>query len=316
MPLLSGTVSVTRYNVTARPAGPPPLDEVAFREIDPASEVRESVGLLPFEPEADYQVGHDRYAFRLRVDKRRPDPTAVRERVRQLVAVELETTGVPFVGPKKRRALRELAEEEILPDTSPRTSIVECVLDGHVLYVGSTAKNTLGQVLTLLRKVGVSADPKTPWLDRGEPQTESDLVEMREPGASVLGCRFLAGLVGDREITFEPESGSVRLRTPEARVTLVGAILSDLIRYTERGVEVLSGKLTTGEVAFRLDGPTWRISGLKVETGRHDHWWELLDERLEGIAAVFERLDAKYEELDPAAQPAPVYRVEPLAASA
>jgi hypothetical protein len=307
MGLLSGAASVTRFNLPVRPQEID-FEPAAFRAIAPGSEVRESAGFVPVEPGAGYQVGAGRWAFRVRVDRLRADPTTVRERTKQLVAAEMEATGAPFVGPKKRRQLRNLAEEELIVQASPRSKIIECAIDGDVLYVASTAKGQLGQVVTLLRRVGVTAEPKAPWVDRQDADPETDLVDMREPGESVLGCRFLRGLLGDRVLAFEPEAGRVVLQTSQARVTLAGEVLPDLLRYAERGAEVLSAKLTTGEVAFRLDGPSWRVSGLRVDTDRHEHWIGLLDERLEKISAVFDLLDAKYAELDPARRPAPVVR--------
>ncbi len=316
MGLLSGSVSVTRYHVTARPAEID-FDAARFRAIAPGSEVRESIGFVPFEPEADYRAGDARWAFRVRIDRLRPDPTAVAERVRQLVAAEAEATGAPFVGPRRRRQLRQLAEEELIVEARPRARIVEGVLDGDVLWLATTAKTVLGSCATLLRRVGVLIEPKAPWVDRGEAAVESDLVELTEPGQSVLGCRFLGALAGERDLTFEPEAGSVRLRSGGTRVTLTGAVLRDLLAYVERGAEVLAAKLTTGEVTFRLDGRSWRLGGLRVDAARHAHWSERLDERLDGIAAVFDLLDAKYAEIDPARLPAPVRRdVAPAALDA
>lgn len=307
MALMNGSVSVTRFNVPAPPEEID-FDEAAFRAIAPGSEVRESVGFVPYEPEADYAVGVRRWAFRVRVDQLRPDATAVRERVKELVAAEAEATGNPFVGAKKRRKLKNLAEEELIREARPRTRIVECYLDGDVLTVASTAKSQLGRVITLLRRVGVIAEPKAPWIDRGGEDAESMLVELDEPGESVLGCRFLGALVGDPLITFEPVDGRVVLQTRQARVTLVGEVLPDLVRYLERGAEVLRAKLTTGEIAFNLDGPTWRVSSLKVDAEYRDHWAERLAERVDGIAAVYELLAEKYAELDPVSLPAPAVR--------
>lgn len=307
MGLLSGSASVTRFAVTARPPEPD-FEAAAFRAIAPGSEVRESIGFLPFEPGADYRVGHARWAFRLRVDRLRPDPTAVAERLKQLVAAEIEATGAPFVAPGKRKRLKELAEEELIVQSSPRSKIVEGAIDGDVLYLGTTAKNAIGLATGLLRRIGVAVEPKAPWLDREEPAVESETVETREPGESILGCRFLAALAGETDLFFEPIAGSVRLAAGATRVTLADVVLADVLAYLERGAEVLAAKLTTGEITFRLDGASWRIGGLAIDAGRHDHWTELLDARLERIAAVYELLDAKYAALDPASQAAPVRR--------
>ncbi len=295
MGLLSGSVSVTRFNVAPFP-GEPDFEAERFVEIQPGSEVRERVGFVPMEPEAPYEVGQGRFAFRVRIDRLKPDPTAVQERVKQLVRAELEA-GAELVGARKRKELRQLAEEELIVKTTPTSRIVECCLDGKLLYVASTAKDHLGKVITQLRKIGIVAEPKTPWLDRGDPEVESDIVAAYEPGQSVLGCRFLKALMGDRDLMFESEAGYVQLQTAETRVTLSGAVTSDLHRYVKRGAEILAAKLLTGDASFRFDALNFRLSGLRVEIGRHDHWTDLLDERLEKIAAVWDLLETKYRQL-------------------
>src|SRR3954471_3182384 len=151
MGLLSGTVAVTRFNVVVPPEGPD-FERARFWEIEPGSEVRERMGFVPFELDAPYEAALRRYVFRVRVDRIRPDATAVKERLRELVKTEMEATGKTFVGPKKRKELRDLAERELIVRQAPRTRIVECVLDGPLLYVGSTAKSWLGTILTLLRQ--------------------------------------------------------------------------------------------------------------------------------------------------------------------
>lgn len=298
MGLLSGSVSMTRFNVPSRPEELD-FESARFIAIQPGSEVKERVGFIPMEPEAPYQIGNSRFAFRVRIDKLSADPTAVRERLKELIKTELQTTGSSFVGTRKRKMLRELAEEELLVQATPRSKIIEGVLDDRLLYIASTAKGYLGTVLLLLRQIGVVAEPKAPWLDAGDGEVESDILETSEPGQSILGSRFVKALVGDSVLTLEPASGSIRLQTREARVTLAGVVLPELLRYLERGAEILSARLTTGEIGFRFDALDYRINGLKVESGRHDHWSELLDERLEGISAAWELLDRKFEELKP-----------------
>lgn len=294
MGLLSGSASVARFNVTASP-DLPDFDRLPFKAIDPASEIRESIGFVPFEPEEPYQIGHSRFAFRVRIDTRRPDATAVKERVKALVKTELEETGAPYVGPQKRKILRQMAEEEMLTAASPSTRIVEGVIDDDVLYVGTTAKTHLGRVVLLLRQIGVVAELKTPWVDAGEAEVHSEIVETTEVGESVLGCWFLKDLVDDTDLMVEPESGYVQLQTHDAKVTLHGGVLPDLHRYVQRGSEILAAKLTTPDVTFRFKALPFRISSLRVETGRHDHWIEQLDERLEKISGVYEMLDGKYQ---------------------
>ncbi len=298
MGLMSGSVSVTRFNV-APYSEEPDFEAARFFEIVPGSEVREQVGFVPMEPEAPYQVGHRRFAFRVRVDKLKADPTSVKERLKQLVHTELETTGAQFVGAKKRKQLRELAEEELIVRATPSSKIIEACLDGDVLYVASTAKGYLGKVSGLLRKIGIAVDYKTPWLDHDDPDIESEIVEAYEPGQSVLGCRFLKLLMEDRDVMIEGEAGNVLLKTLQALVSLRGAVLPDLHRYMERGAEILSAKLITADTSYRFDALSFRISGLRVETDRHDHWTQLLDDRLEKIAAAWALLDDKYDELRP-----------------
>jgi hypothetical protein len=297
MGILSGTVSVTRYNV-AVPQGGPDFERARFHEIEPGSEVRERAGFVPFELDAPYEVGKGRYAFRVRIDRLRPDATAVRERVRELVKVEMEATGAPFVGAKARRRLRELAEQELIRRQAPRTAILECCIDGSLLYVGSTAKSWLGTVLALLRQAGVAAELKAPWLDEApEADEASDVVMPSAPCESVLGCRFLRALLEEPEVMVEPEKGSVRLATHEARVTLTGGVLRELFRYLEEGAEILSAKLLLGPTALRFDALSYRLQSVKLEPVKGEHWTIELDQRLEQIAAVWEQLDAKYAAL-------------------
>jgi hypothetical protein len=325
MGILSGTVSVTRYNV-AVPAEGPDFERAAFHEIEPGSEVRERAGFVPYELDSPYEVGKGRYAFRVRVDRLRPDATAVRERVRELVKAEMEATGAPFVGAKGRRRLRDLAEQELLRRQAPRTTIVECCIDGGLLYVGTTAKSRLGTVQTLLRQAGVAAELKAPWLDEApEADEASDVVLPSEPGESVLGCRFLKVLLDEPEVMVEPEKGNVRLATREARITLTGGVLRELFRYLEEGAEILSAKLLLGPTALRFDALSYRLLSVKLEPVRAEHWTLELDQRLEQLAAVWEQLDAKYAALrdrlaaapgPPPAKPVSVAEHEPAPAPA
>jgi hypothetical protein len=309
MGLLSGTVAVTRFNV-AVPVEGPDFERAPFWAIEPGSDVRERIGFVPFELDAPYEVAKGRYAFRVRIDRVRPDATAVKERLRELVKGESEATGKPFVGAKTRRKLRELAEAELAAQQAPRTKIVECCIDGPVLYVASTAKSYLGIVVTLLRQAGVEGDFKAPWLDEApEADETSDIVIPKEPGQSVLGCRFLRALLEEPDVLVEPETGSVRLATREARVTLAGAVMHDLFRYLEEGAEVLSAKIHLGAVPFRFDALSYRLSSLKLEPVKNEHWTIDLDQRLEQIVALFAALDGKYaalkDKLAPAAADAP-----------
>lgn len=296
MGLLSGTASVTRFAVARRP-DEPEFERWGFLEIPPGGEVRERVGFVPFEPDAVYRIGHQRWAFRVRHDVVRPDGGAVRERLAQLIATEKEQTGVESVGPKKRKKLRELAEAEIASRTAPRTRLIECVLDGDVLWVGSTASSALSTAMALARTAGLELFWKTPWLDRDEEDVESDLVPTHAPAQSVLGCRFLKALVGRDDILFEPEKGNITLVTPEARVGLRGAVLTDLGRYMQRECELLSARLLWDDLQLRLDALAFRVNGVVIEIEKADTWVERLEARLERIAALYAFLDETYAAL-------------------
>jgi hypothetical protein len=263
MGLLSATVAVTRFNVVVPPEGPD-FERARFWEIEPGSEVRERMGFVPFELDAPWEVAQGRYVFRLRIDRIRPDATAVKERLRELVKAEMEATGKTFVGPKTRKKLRDLAEAESAMRQAPRTRIVECCIDGPILYVLSTAKTYLGTVVTLLRQAGVEGDFKAPWLDEA----------------------------------------------PEAEEMSDVVIPKELFRYLEEGAEILSAKIFVGAIPFRFDALSYRLSGVKLEPVKNEHWTIDVDQRLEQIAGVFETLDGKYAALKekinaaPAAAPA------------
>ena len=201
MGLLSGSISVTRFNVAVPPEGPD-FERIQFWAIDPGSEVRERIGVIPFEIDAPYEVGQGRYAFRVRIDRIRADATAVKERLKELVKTEMDATGRPFVGAKTRKKLRELAEAELCARQAPRTRILECCIDNTILYVASTAKSHLGTVLTLLRQAGVEADFKAPWLDEAieEPEAiqEEDLeAELPAEEAALEPCPAESPECGD-----------------------------------------------------------------------------------------------------------------------
>jgi hypothetical protein len=315
MGLLSATVAVTRFNVAVPPEGPD-FERARFWEIEPGSEVRERMGFVPFELDAPWEVAQGRYVFRLRIDRIRPDATAVKERLRELVKAEMEATGKTFVGPKTRKKLRDLAEAESAMRQAPRTKIVECCIDGPILYVLSTAKTYLGTVVALLRQAGVEGDFKAPWLDEApEAEEMSDVVIPKEPGQSVLGCRFLRALLEESDVMVEPETGSVRLATREARVTLAGAVLNELFRYLEEGAEILSAKIFVGAIPFRFDALSYRLSGVKLEPVKNEHWTIDVDQRLEQIAGVFATLDGKYAALKEKINAAPAPAAEPAAAA-
>ena len=92
MGLLSGAASVTRFNLPTRPQEID-FEPAAFRAIAPGSEVRESVGIVPFEPGEDYQVGAGRWAFRVRIDTLKADPAKALSRAYDMVLNGTELGG-------------------------------------------------------------------------------------------------------------------------------------------------------------------------------------------------------------------------------
>lgn len=296
MGFLNGSLACTRFNVVSLP-DPVNFDAAAFQMIQPGSNLVETSGFVPFELDEPMTFGKHRYAFRVRMDKISADGTLVQERLRELIKTDMDRG--ERVTPKKRKKLKELAEDEIRSQTLPRSKIIEAVIDHDVLYIASTSKNHLGTVLALLQKVGVEVEYKTPWLDAALEETEaSDLIELKEPGQSMYGCKFLKALLEDGEIICEPEKGSVKLAThTHAKVTLTGEVLGELDHYLEDGAELLSAKVIFGEMPFTLDGLAYRISGLKLPKIKEDHWTQTLEGRLELLGGVWEMLDEKFAKL-------------------
>jgi hypothetical protein len=295
MGLLSGPLAAARFRIVSRPDSPD-FEQRAFYAIVPGTEQRESTGFVAMLPGAPWEVGAQRFVFRIRYDKLRPDPTLVRERVAELVAVEMEQSPDGFVSAKKRRRLKALAEDEMMASANPTSRIVEGCVEGDVLYLATAAKTMIGRCLELLRAIAVEVEPATPWKD-GEEPVASPVLPSHEPGESILGARFLESLVGDSDIAYEPVSGSAKLVKDECVISLRGELLTELVRLVEAGAEVVAAKLLMGDTVLRLDGLSWRLSGLRLTTGRHGHWTELLDERLRGLAEVWEALDGKYTEM-------------------
>lgn len=294
MPLSNGSVSCVRYNVGAMPEEPD-FDRIPFQSITPGSTVRERAGFTPFEIEAPYQVANDAWAFRVRVDKITVDANQVRERLKELIKAETENAGPP--SPQTRRKLRQLAEDELVERTLPRTKIIECYMNRQLLYVGTTAKSSIGVVLELLKKIGVEVSVKTPWVDAGEDELATDFLEPREPGQSVHGCRFLEQLLVQPDVLVEPESGAINLvDTDGAKVSLRGPVINQLDHMLNQGALVVSAKLLVNQFIFTFDGFSYQIKGLKVEPFKSSHWIERLELRMERVRAVWEWLDERYAE--------------------
>ena len=304
MGLISGSVACTRFNIVSLPEEID-FDLVPFRPIMPGSTHREREGFVPFEPEAPYEAGVRRWAFRIRIDKVTLDATAVRERLKELIKAETEAVGPP--SPKTRQKLKQMAEDEMMQHPMPRSKIIECILEETVLYVGTASKTQLGTVLELLKRIGVEVDFKTPWMDAGQEDQYHENVEIKEPGQSVWGARFLKALLNDPDVLVEPEKGSVKLITADgAKVSLAGAVLNELDRLLESGSEVLSSKLMMDEFQFGLDALGFRLTGVKLDNIKGKHWTEVLELRMDKLKELWEALDDKYQkfkEKEEAGQP-------------
>lgn len=305
MGLLSGAASVARFQILERPRVPD-FQAHAFEPIPAGSERRESAGFVPMEPESPYRIGDDLFAFRVRFDRIRPDPTAVAERLAALARAELGGSGFAALPAARRKELKALAGDEIARATPPRTAFVEGVLEGDTVWLGSTARSRLGACALLLRQAGVQVRPATPWAGTDTSGLELPWLRLAEPGASVLGCRFLAALISEGEVMAEPIDGAAKLATPDLRLTLAGAVHVELFRQLEAGAELTAARLVTEQGRFRFDAPTFRVASLQLDVASAGTWVERLEARLEPIRALFELLDARWQALagrlaDPAA---------------
>lgn len=275
MSLLTGSVSAARFRVPL--SSRPPIinfDSRPFIAIAPGSEVRESVGFLPFEPGAEYEIPQG-VAFRVRRDTLRPDPTLVRERLAQLIAADTEALG-HAPSRKERAKLKQIAEEELIVAASPRSSIVECAIQGEMLWIGSASDSAVDRVVGLLRAVGVDAEPVMPEFD-----------------AQVL----VAELLGDREIAIEPVNGLVNLESADTKVTLRGEINSELVSLLNAGYSIRAARLVSGDTTYTFDAATYRVSSARIERSILPHWSERLDQRLAWIGDLFADLDEKFHSI-------------------
>ncbi len=124
MGLLSGTVAVTRFNVVVPPDGPD-FERARFWEIEPGSEVRGAHGLRAFRDRRALRGGHwGRYVFRVRIDRIRPDATAVKERLRELIKTEMEATARPSSARRPARSCASWPKASSPPASgrAPRSS--------------------------------------------------------------------------------------------------------------------------------------------------------------------------------------------------
>lgn len=292
MGLLSGTLSCTRMNVVAAPERVE-FQTQPFRSLQKGSSLTQSQGFIPFELDEPFDVWPGGAAFRVRIDTLIPDATLLRERLKELVKIETEQVGRPSL--RRLRQLKDQAEDELRAQQSPKTKIIECVLDHHILYIGSTAKQHLGSVIALMRNVGVELAFKTPWLEQGEDQEPPAFLKIRDPAQSVLGCQFLRHLLNQPDIFLECQRGFVKLVTADGSdITLRGAVTSHVNRFLAEDTAFMVAKIIVEDAAFQFDAFSYRISGLKGSDPGGDHWIEKLEARLDQLKAVWDFLDERY----------------------
>lgn len=295
MGFLSGNIACTRFNIISLP-DEPAFQQQSFQLIQPGSNFTESSGFIPFEIEEPYTLGKNFHAFRVRIDKINIDATLLKERLRELI--KLERDRGEKLGSKKIRNLKRLAQDELLSRSAPRSKVIEGVIRNQVLYVGSTSKSHLGTVLALLQKIGVEVEYKTPWFDLGMEENEHPWLDLKEPGQSIFGSRFLKALFEEHDFMVEPEKGSIKLATPtHARVSLTGEVLGELDHYLEEGAEILAAKLIFEETPMAFDGLSYRINSIKLERFKGDHWSEVLELRLDRLQEVWEAFDTRFSQL-------------------
>ena len=77
-------------------------------------------------------------------------------------------------------------------------------------------------------------------------------------------------------------------------ITLTGDVLSDLHGYLKRDAHVLAAKILHKDMRFTLDGTTFRLSAIQFPRPGNEIWTENLDQRLEQMRELTEKLDEKF----------------------
>ena len=61
------------------------LEKLSFRALQPGTQLTQSEGFIPFELEESYEIGAGNFAFRIRIDTLKADPTLLKERIKELI---------------------------------------------------------------------------------------------------------------------------------------------------------------------------------------------------------------------------------------
>jgi hypothetical protein len=274
--MLDGSFACTRLQIVS------PVDTVDFgllpyRPIIQASTIRESFGFIPPEVATDYQVGHKRWAAKLRIDRRNPDPTKVRLAKRDAVAHEANLSPSGVVSNKRRREIQHEVEESLLPDTEARASVVDVVIDGDIVFVGTASETDSSIVQSALRDIGVEAALVNSWpsLDEGAGFLSS--VAMREQDGMMI----------------EPEKGAVIMDPPNdmhPTISLSGAVTQECLRLISQGYMPRKAKIVWGDMTLTI-GADGKCRGMKVEA-HGETWTDALDIRIEALHELYAQLDA------------------------
>lgn len=309
MPLLKGSVSVAPFQILEMTTAEPDFEAARFEPIEEGSEVRMSSGFVPMAQAIDdgttgpdlYRFGTKRWVARYRMDELKADPGALKDRIAELIREEFEA-GADAVSKKRRQELAEQAEAELVIGTVPTRKYVELVIAGDKLYIASTSKAYLGQVLSALRRIGVNVAQRAPWEQEKLEELTLEAIESLDVGESAWASRFLSHLVEQSTpaLGVELEDGAIKLATTDsAKVTVRGVVKAHLVQHLEAGSELLSAKLAAGDLWFNLD-LRWWVRGLKLPACKSDHWTDALEQRLEKIEDLFDLLERRFAELRPA----------------
>lgn len=287
MGLMKGSVSVCRFRIAPFE---PDFSKATFEEIPAGSEIRRSMGFVPMKlnAHAELEISSKVWAGRMRVDEIKPDPESVADHYEELCAQELES-GTQAIGGRRRRELKAQAVAFMSIGTPPKRRYAEWVLDGETLYVGSTNKSDVGEVLGLMRRCGAgSPDALVPWAEL--PKMESSILEF-----NAWGPRFLRHLFEvESGRSFELEDGKVAMVGGDCKISLSGEIAPDVVHHLEQGAEIVSAKLKARAFCCTLDAERWWIKGASIEVEPADSWVEALLMRVGAIADVFDALDAAF----------------------
>lgn len=285
MGLMKGTASVCRFRVEPFLAH---FVDAAFEPIPDGSEIRRSIGFVPMVGREPYKIGGHAWAGRMRLDEIKPDRQTVLDRIEELFKREYEA-GARAIGKLRRRELKELAIEESCIGVPPKRKYVEWVLQGETLYVGSTNKSDVGEVLQLMRRCGAAKiEAVVPW--ENLPRMESSVLDFNGWGPRFLRHLFEAN--SGRE--FDLEFGRMTMKAADHKINLTGDIAASTVHHLEQGAEIVSAKMAAGG-GYTLDAERWWIKSATLLVDLSDHWTDHLMLRIEAIEGIYDALETAFK---------------------